>query len=61
MSMLWGNILNMHLKNVFVLKKIEVGDSNKYTTFLGNISSAFSKMQEAMEEESPLVNGQAAL
>lgn len=31
---LWGNILNPHLKNVFVFYKGEIEDNNKNTTFL---------------------------
>ena len=39
------------MKNVTVFLKNEVGDGNKHTTFPEKVNFAFSKMQEAAEEE----------
>lgn len=41
--------------------KIEVEGSNKHTIFLQNINFAFPKMQEAVDEDASLANGQLAL
>lgn len=41
--------------------KIEDEDSNKNITFLQNVNFAFSKIQEAMDEEASPVNEQVAL
>lgn len=41
--------------------KIEVEGSIKHTIFLQNINFAFSKMQEAVDEDASLANGQVAL
>lgn len=56
-----GNILNPHLNNVFVFYKSEIEDNNKKHHLPLEHQLAFSKMQEAMDEEASLVNGQMDL